>query len=334
MVYSFAVTSAEFEEEFTSLLQNQYNEVAQEFIDAFLADKINNKCNNSRNNTNDPDKVFEDYDEFNLDIQNYISLPQGEVYAICLAADIYHSKVSFISELISNGTNTKYELPKELHRGMFLHFEFSKMYANLKLIDCTMIDDDLSTVVFSVKSIKTCFNKNDDPIYDNGFSISKALCTIAKYYYSGIDGYLFPNIKIAIYYMFIAYYLLKNSDEPVESRKTYSDLLDMYINAVDNNHEVDLTINSFNKLKKLDVTEVEQIEQRNSYIAMKVILTHKTVLIASDPTYVSKYCMGCGATQKLKKCAKCRIARFCSMDCIRSSWTEHKPYCNRWAITE
>jgi len=40
--------------------------------------------------------------------------------------------------------------------------------------------------------------------------------------------------------------------------------------------------------------------------------------------------MGCGATRKLKTCLKCKTARFCTAECQRSAWAEHKPHCTRW----
>jgi hypothetical protein len=40
--------------------------------------------------------------------------------------------------------------------------------------------------------------------------------------------------------------------------------------------------------------------------------------------------MGCGATRKLKACAKCKVARFCTAECQRRTWPVHKPHCKRW----
>ena len=41
-------------------------------------------------------------------------------------------------------------------------------------------------------------------------------------------------------------------------------------------------------------------------------------------------CLGCGTQQQLKKCAKCRVARFCSNECIARCWPAHKPHCRLW----
>jgi TPR repeat protein len=50
----------------------------------------------------------------------------------------------------------------------------------------------------------------------------------------------------------------------------------------------------------------------------------------SEREYVSMRCIGCGATRKLKTCAKCKVARFCGTECARRAWPEHKPHCMRW----
>jgi hypothetical protein len=36
--------------------------------------------------------------------------------------------------------------------------------------------------------------------------------------------------------------------------------------------------------------------------------------LASERVYVSVCCMGCGATRKLKTCAKCKVAHFCTAE--------------------
>ena len=53
--------------------------------------------------------------------------------------------------------------------------------------------------------------------------------------------------------------------------------------------------------------------------------------LAGQPEYVAGCCMGCGATRKLKTCARCRVARFCGAECVRSAWAAHKPHCTCWA---
>jgi hypothetical protein len=52
--------------------------------------------------------------------------------------------------------------------------------------------------------------------------------------------------------------------------------------------------------------------------------------LAAERAYVSKCCAGCGATRKLKTCAKCKVAQFCGAECVRKAGAEHKPQCKRW----
>jgi hypothetical protein len=65
--------------------------------------------------------------------------------------------------------------------------------------------------------------------------------------------------------------------------------------------------------------------------AQGVAETH--ALFAKQPgerVYFSVCCLGCGATRELKMCAKCKVARFCSAECQRRTWAEHKSHCKRW----
>jgi TPR repeat protein len=52
--------------------------------------------------------------------------------------------------------------------------------------------------------------------------------------------------------------------------------------------------------------------------------------LSGERAYVSACCMGCGATRKLKPCAKCNTAIFGGAACARRSSAEHKPRCKRW----
>jgi TPR repeat protein len=38
----------------------------------------------------------------------------------------------------------------------------------------------------------------------------------------------------------------------------------------------------------------------------------------------------CGAVRKLKTCSKCRVARFCDMECTTRMWPAHKASCEAW----
>ncbi len=40
-------------------------------------------------------------------------------------------------------------------------------------------------------------------------------------------------------------------------------------------------------------------------------------------------CAACGADRHLKKCARCRATRYCSVECQRMHWHEHKSVCRQ-----
>jgi TPR repeat protein len=52
---------------------------------------------------------------------------------------------------------------------------------------------------------------------------------------------------------------------------------------------------------------------------------------AGERACAAACCGGCGATRRLKTCARCQVARFCGPECVRTAWAEHKPHCTRWA---
>jgi hypothetical protein len=52
--------------------------------------------------------------------------------------------------------------------------------------------------------------------------------------------------------------------------------------------------------------------------------------LAGRRDVTSACCVGCGTSLKLKKCSKCRIARFCDMECTARMWPAHKAICKAW----
>mmetsp|Transcript_24208 Transcript_24208/g.60280 ORF Transcript_24208/g.60280 Transcript_24208/m.60280 type:complete len:109 (+) Transcript_24208:374-700(+) len=60
--------------------------------------------------------------------------------------------------------------------------------------------------------------------------------------------------------------------------------------------------------------------------ALQVLQSH-----ADKREVVGACCIGCGATHRLKRCAKCDNARFCGMACMQQMWPTHKRCCKKWA---
>ena len=45
------------------------------------------------------------------------------------------------------------------------------------------------------------------------------------------------------------------------------------------------------------------------------------------PARYDEECLRCGATGDLRICAGCRVARYCSAECQRAHWKQHKKSC-------
>ena len=46
-------------------------------------------------------------------------------------------------------------------------------------------------------------------------------------------------------------------------------------------------------------------------------------------SYNTKSCNNCGKMENLKLCSRCRSVFYCSVDCQRSHWKQHKKTCNK-----
>ena len=56
--------------------------------------------------------------------------------------------------------------------------------------------------------------------------------------------------------------------------------------------------------------------------------------IKSKPDILT-YCINCMKDSKeikLQSCSKCHLAQYCSVDCQRKNWKEHKELCSLWSL--
>jgi hypothetical protein len=95
---------------------------------------------------------------------------------------------------------------------------------------------------------------------------------------------------------------------------------------------MDFVVHSYYKLTKLikkDPLAQLAREKSEKYVVITALKALKVLEI--DREHVAKECMTCGATRKLKMCARCKVARFCNAECMRIAWPVHKSQCLKWA---
>jgi len=64
---------------------------------------------------------------------------------------------------------------------------------------------------------------------------------------------------------------------------------------------------------------------RHRLQALELLRSH-----ADKREVVSVCCIGCGATEGLKQCTRCHVARFCGSACMRQMWPIHTQCCKEW----
>ena len=77
----------------------------------------------------------------------------------------------------------------------------------------------------------------------------------------------------------------------------------------------------------ISVSNLAQLLQAQGKLAEAEPLLRR---FAGSREMAAARCLGCGTQQHLKKCTRCRVARFCSDECMKSSWPAHKPNCTLW----
>lgn len=60
----------------------------------------------------------------------------------------------------------------------------------------------------------------------------------------------------------------------------------------------------------------------------KVVDTRNQLAVVRE--FCAACCLGCGAMRKLKTCSLCKVAQFCSAECLARTWPVHKESCRCW----
>ena len=77
----------------------------------------------------------------------------------------------------------------------------------------------------------------------------------------------------------------------------------------------------------ISVNNLAQLLQAQGKLAEAEPLRRR---VAGSREMAAAYCLGCFTQHELKRCSKCRVARFCSAECVARAWPRHKPFCKLW----
>ncbi len=167
-------------------------------------------------------------------------------------------------------------------------------------------------------------------MYSNGKNVDQNLTEGMRYYKLAADqGHAIAQFCIGSMYLFgegvddnfdeaVRYYKLAADQEHCEAQRFLANLY--------NSGKLDVQNHKAEALRYyLKVLKNETNTQKHCEDAIERITA-----FARDKDFVVKYCLGCCKERKLKTCARCKVARFCSTECVQRTWTYHKPYCNMW----
>lgn len=328
---TFRLNSAKFVKEYRDTV-DKYR--GCEESETNLVDKIELATDASIDDENDINGTLNRYTDIICLFMKVLAISDVTIY-IMLCANMYECDSLYINKMLKKriefDTESLASLTNRMNHSKHMHFEFNKMYLSRQLESMAIVDDVNKMVTIKVVALHKDvyskvlkFVKDISPVSDvksNKTFLMMSLDAVATCYYNGIDGFLEIDKKLATYYQFIVYNLVKDSHNNYSN--VYSKVIDMYMDAINDGIKLDIVLHSFSKLKKrstidpiLQITEEKQM----LYIVINAI---------KMPPSANRSCVACGATHKLKICARCKIARFCNNDCVRTAWAMHKPDCNR-----
>jgi len=169
-------------------------------------------------------------------------------------------------------------------------------------------------------------------MYSNGKNVDQNVTEGIRYYKLAADqGHANAQFCIGSMYMFgdgvdenfdeaVRYYKLAADQKHCEAQLFLANLYLYKFGKLDvQNHKAEAL------RYYLKVLQNESNTQKHCEDAIDAITE-----LASDKDFVVKYCLGCCKERKLKTCARCKVARFCSTECVQCSWKWHKPQCKMW----
>ncbi len=254
MPYDFEMNSEHFEKYCTSMkmpCEKTEKDLVKEI------EYIQNYLTNYSENEKDYHTVIQKYSKITEIYVMLLNLSNNDTYAYLSGATIaYNDKSEYISKIAESKSDKDYEdvyLHILINYSNYMEFEFHKMAIIMRIKNNQLQDDTDMQNIYHTDAV-------------------------SNYYYIGITDYVKKDYKLAIYYLYIAYYISKNNVK--NSAYLYNRVCDMYDNAV--NEKIDIKLyNSYKELKLLEKTKPNLIEKQkkaNYEIAMKAILQSKTVL--------------------------------------------------------
>lgn len=290
-------------------------------------------------NKSKPMCVLDKYSQITLLFMKLIAIPDISAIYYWLFANIYKSEVIFM-QTIDDGV----AIVERMNHAKYMHFKFIQTFLSKEFVLVLTINSHTQVVTFNVPEIEPEMMVRVETIMekmafdyvksDMTIVISEAFEAVATGYYTGIGDYLSIDKKLAVYHQY-AYYQLSKPPNGVHNLNLYEKLFEMYLDACDDRIEMDIVLHSLFKLKKINKNIDLDVKfargEREMYHVISTII--QSYDRSGDRNHVASTCMACGATRKLKKCARCKVARFCNTDCVQKAWVAHKPHCKEWSAT-
>jgi hypothetical protein len=300
----------------------------------------------------DVTSILSQYEAIHLLFMKILAIPNINPVYYSLSAIMYDCETRFIKRFLSDkccGIETRMKFIKRMNRSNYMCFKSSEIHLWKELDTSVVIDDTNQTITMRVAPINCTLQPHllniinnieitrtpvarafDKKEADNTFFLAMSFEAVASRYYYGVDNYIQIDKKLATYYQFVANNLIKICGEK-RQRDVYNVLLEMYMDAVSDGSKMNIIVHSFTRLKQINPA-VHLVQEQCDLYKVIVSITQAYKLPApGDRVHVATVCIACGASHKLKTCARCKVARFCNADCARIAWAVHKPHCNRWA---
>lgn len=322
-----------------------------------IVEQIVQATDNVIDDFDDVDRTLNKYASINVLFMKLILIPRISSIYFYLCATFYNCEELFIQKFLDKNIVKVFQceqssqnhtliatLAQRRDRIKYMKFEYHKRYIAMEVespemtdimkMDIVPLTDELYSrtlmIIGNITKIRRWRDFTSNLLIDNAFSY--ACNSVYTDYSKGIDGFVKIDKKLAIYFQFIACKFLKGVSNEETVISMHDALLDNYSEALKDGIEMDFVVHSYYKLTKLIKKDPMRQLAREKFEKYVVITTLKeSKVLEIDREHVANECMTCGATRKLKTCARCKVSRFCNAECMRIAWPVHKSQCLKWA---